>query len=56
MIKSVLIYIMPNLLLSTYFCFSLVAQILSLCYNLSSDRQYFKVTQNYHNFALVALV
>ena len=35
---------------------SLVAQLLSLCYNLPADRQCFKVSQNYHNFGLVALV
>ena len=34
----------------------LVAQLLSLCYNLSADRQRFKVSQKYHNFGLVALV
>ena len=34
----------------------LVAQLLSLRNNLSADRQGFKTSQNYQNFALVALV
>lgn len=33
-----------------------MAQLLSLRYNLSADKQRFKASQNYHNFGLVVLV